>query len=67
MWGKGAPRRAVLWFRTGEFRLEVLVEGVLECLRDADDLVANVDTVVAIHAADLVQGNDIGAMHAHEL
>jgi len=49
-----------------EAGLEVLVEGVAEGVGDTNDLVADVDAVVAVDAADLVEGYDVGAVDTHE-
>ena len=44
-----------------------MVEGVFEGIGDADDFIADVDAVVAVDTADLVEGYDIGTVNAHEL
>ena len=49
-----------------ETGLEVLVEGVAEGVGDADNLVADVDAIVTVDAADLVEGHDVGTVDTHE-
>ena len=54
-------------FPTGKFRLQELVESILECIGDVDDLVTDVYAIITIHLTDLIQCYDIRAVHAHEL
>ena len=53
-------------FLFGHIPLQESAEGFPVGIGDADDLVANIDTVVAIDGPDLVEGDDVGAVDAHE-
>ena len=59
--------RWTLWLRTDGESCQEVEEGLTVGLSDADNFVADIDTVVAVDAADLVEGNDIRTMYAHEL
>ena len=52
---------------TRELRIEVLLKGREIGFGDVDDLLADIDTVVAVHLANLVKADDEGTVHSHEL
>jgi hypothetical protein len=50
-----------------EFGVEVLLEGREIGLGNVDNLLADIDAVVAVHLADLVEADDKGTMNTHKL
>ena len=52
---------------TWELGVEILLEGGEIGLRHMDDFVADIDAVIAVYLADLVEADDEGPVYSHEL